>query len=329
MRRVPFTTLYRPGGWLLTALLLLAAPAWAQPVPASRPAQPTSQPTSQSASQPAQPAARRDIIGPGQINWKPHWPRFSTGEWITTGAFAAMAISAQLVPSRASPWQRGILADEAARDVLRLDDLEDRRAARDMSDVLLTSLMAYPYLVDALVMTAWHHRSPDAALEMALINAEVLAITAGLQGLANIIGNRERPYGRNCGGELPADLRDCDGNKRYKSFYSGHSAQAFASAGLICSHHLNLELYGGGWADIIPCAAGFVAATATATLRVVGDQHYLSDVAIGAAMGTIVGLGVPWLLHYRHGPKKRKRDRDALTIRLVPMPTGAGLVGTF
>ncbi len=325
MPRVPFTSSYCTGGWLLTALLLLVTPASAQPGPAS---QPVSQPASQPAVRPGSPAAPRDIIGPGEIRWKPHWPRFSTGEWITTGAFAAMAITAQLVPPRADTWRGGILADEAARDVLRLDSLRDRRAARDVSDVLLTSLMAYPFLVDALVMTAWHHRSPGTALEMALINAEVLAITAGLQGLANIIGNRERPYGRNCGGELPSDIRDCDANKRFHSFYSGHSAQSFAAAGLICSHHLNLELYGGGWADIIPCAAGFVAATATATLRVVGDQHYLSDVTIGAAMGTIIGLGVPWLLHYRHGAKKRQRSDD-LTIRLVPMPNGAGLVGTF
>ncbi len=269
------------------------------------------------------------MLGPGKIRWKPHWPRFSTAEWITTGAFAALAISAQLVPPRADPWQGGVVADESARDALRLTDLDDRRAARDMSDVLLTSLMAYPFMVDALVMTAWHHRSPDTALQMALINSEVLAITAGLQGLANVIANRERPYARNCGGELPGTVRDCDSNKRYQSFYSGHSAQAFAAAGLICSHHLNLELYGGGWADIVPCAAGFALATATGALRVMGDQHYLSDVAIGAAMGTLVGLGVPWLLHYRHGPRERSRLGTGVTIRLLPMPTGAGIVGTF
>lgn len=270
------------------------------------------------------------MLGPGKIRWKPHWPRFSTAEWITTGAFAAMAISAQIVPSRANPWQNGIIADETVRDALRLPSEQDRRAARDLSDVMLTSLIAYPYLVDALVMTAWHHRSPEAALQMALINSEVLAITAGLQGLANVISNRERPYGRHCGRQLPAAVRDCDSNKRYQSFYSGHSAQSFAAAGLICSHHLNLKLYGGGWADIVPCAVGFALAAATGTLRVMGDQHYLSDVTIGAAMGTLVGLGVPWLLHYRHGPKKPNRQSNSgLTIRLMPMGTGAGIMGTF
>ena len=319
--------------WLLGAVLLLwAGPALAQ---SARDGLPSSAPSSQNTGDqqtqaPAPDPADREILGPGRIRWKPHWPRFSTVEWITTGAFAAMAISAQLVPSRGNPWQGGVAADEAVRDALRLPNLQDRRAARDLSDVMLTSLMAYPYLVDALVMTAWHHRSPDTALQMALINSETLAITAGLQGLANVIANRERPYGRNCGRELPSDVRDCEGGKRYQSFYSGHSAQAFAAAGLICSHHLNLELYGGGWADIVPCAAGYVFAVATGALRIMGDQHYLSDVTIGAAMGTIAGLGVPWLLHYRHGPKKRRgSSHGGLTIRLVPMPTGAGVMGTF
>ena len=131
-------------------------------------------------------------------------------------------------------------------------------------------------------------------------------------------------------GEEPASSFDCDSqNKRQRSFYSGHTAFTFATAGLICSHHLNLKLYGGGAPDIAACATGFAAAAATGTLRMVGDQHYATDVITGALVGTITGLGLPWLLHYRHDRSSTKRSADGFRVQLVPYAAGAGLVGTF
>jgi hypothetical protein len=32
-------------------------------------------------------------------------------------------------------------------------------------------------------------------------------------------------------------------------------------------------------------------------LRMGGDMHWFTDVAVGAAVGTAVGAGLPWLLH--------------------------------
>jgi membrane-associated phospholipid phosphatase len=43
-------------------------------------------------------------------------------------------------------------------------------------------------------------------------------------------------------------------------------------------------------------------ATATALLRIVADKHYLSDVVVGAAVGTASGLLLPLVLHYRASP---------------------------
>jgi hypothetical protein len=58
------------------------------------------------------------------------------------------------------------------------------------------------------------------------------------------------------------------------SFPSGHSASAFATAGVLQRHY--------GWKVGIPATilAGYVAAA-----RVHDNYHYLSDVVFGAAMG--------------------------------------------
>ena len=54
----------------------------------------------------------------------------------------------------------------------------------------------------------------------------------------------------------------------------------------------------------------------------------------GAAVGTLVGFGVPWLFHYRHGTpgkgKSSKSERDnGFRVQLAPMGLGVGAMGTF
>ena len=116
-------------------------------------------------------------------------------------------------------------------------------------------------LIDAAIVAAWYHESPDVAVQMTLINAEVIAVTLAIQTTFNIAVSRERPYGRTCGGTSPDDLasdtRMCEPPGRYFSFFSGHSSQSFAAAAVTCMHHAYLPLYGGGLADAVPCMAGW------------------------------------------------------------------------
>jgi membrane-associated phospholipid phosphatase len=61
------------------------------------------------------------------------------------------------------------------------------------------------------------------------------------------------------------------------------------------------------------------------------DNHYLTDVTVGAAFGTLAGLGLPWLLHYREEapPDPNAPAKPRVTWQLVPGPTSATLVGSF
>jgi membrane-associated phospholipid phosphatase len=94
-----------------------------------------------------------------------------------------------------------------------------------------------------------------------LIRAQLLngVITRGLK----LAVDRDRPSG---GGH---------------SFPSGHSSAAFASAAVVGSHF--------GWKAGLPAyaAAAFIGWT-----RVRDDAHWLSDVIIGGAVGTVVGRAV-------------------------------------
>jgi hypothetical protein len=94
-----------------------------------------------------------------------------------------------------------------------------------------------------------------------------------------------------------------DGSSGY-SFPSGHAAVTFATATVLDRHH--------SWRISVPAYA-FAAYVATSRLH--DNVHNLSDVAFGAALGTVVGRTVT-----RHG---------ASNFAIVPEPTRGGMALMF
>ena len=134
-----------------------------------------------------------------------------------------------------------------------------------------------------------------------MAGAGTLAVTAGLTEVTKNLAGRRRPYtwdpGHSaagltgyCAGTPPNSPDDC------KSFYSGHTAIAAASSFFAVR---DLQLRGE-----LKTAAAFRLAYGTAavltittgTLRVLAGQHYISDVAVGAVVGTGLGLLGPMVV---------------------------------
>jgi membrane-associated phospholipid phosphatase len=74
-----------------------------------------------------------------------------------------------------------------------------------------------------------------------------------------------------------------------------------------------------------------VATVATAVTRIMADRHYATDGLVGAAIGFASGYGVPWLLHYRYGPRLVDREPESVKVTVLPIAAphalGVGLVG--
>lgn len=279
------------------------------------------------------PPREGDAPTPGhrrEVAWDPAWTRFRTGNYVATGLFTMSAFASLAIPPSAGRWSAVSGFDSAARSTLRIGSPRYRAFARDASDLLLTLTLNH-VAADALLVTWWWHGRGSVAWELAMIDAEALALNASLNGLVSALTSRERPYRAECAGPEEQWHRDCRSSKRYRSFFSGHSSTAFTAAGLVCSHHAHLPLYGGGAADTLACGASLVAAAAVATLRVSSDQHFATDVLTGAAVGTLTGLGVPWLLHYRRGAASTAGGRraDGVSIRFAPAPLGGYVLGSF
>ena len=101
------------------------------------------------------------------------------------------------------------------------------------------------------------------------------------------------------------------------SFYSGHASAAFLGAAYLATvyplRHPEFHQRGLLW-------GGALAAAATvAGLRVAAGKHFPSDVVVGAAVGTLLGWGIP-RLHWR-APKTGMSG----SLGLYPLSGGIGL----
>lgn len=274
-------------------------------------------------------ADAEDDDGPQRV-WRDEWGSAGWPNYVMMGGALGVTLGNILIAAdeeRPSIWETDL--DEATRNALRLPVEQQRLVIRDFSDGLLTLMTSTPILFDALILAAWSHEDEEAAIQMILIHAEVITVTLSLQTFANVVVSRERPYGRTCGGPGPEDFDDdvffCDSPDRYYSFFSGHTSQAFASAAVLCSFHMNMPLLGDGPENsVLPCVAGFTLAAATGAFRILGDMHYLTDVLTGAAVGTLTGFLIPWLLHF---DPRSPEDRAAFSI--MPTANGVTAMGAF
>ncbi len=125
---------------------------------------------------------------------------------------------------------------------------------------------------------------------------------------------RARPYTVGASAELLAQGSDLADNNL--SFFSGHSTFTFAltaSAATIAA----LRNYRNAW---VLWVVGLPMAATTAILRLAADKHWASDILIGSAVGTAIGMLMPTLLHGRIGP---------ITARVTPISNGLAVSGRF
>lgn len=169
--------------------------------------------------------------------------------------------------------------DKYFRSRLRWNDDKLDRAG-SMSDFML-----YRVFIASSIWTPLFSKSDY--MPMFLTNLQVLAINGVMTNTVKALVGRQRPSAHYETWE-PED----DDNL---SFYSGHTSFAFAmgtSAAYMISEsnpqHKTLI-----WATALTLATG------TGYLRIAADKHYMSDVVVGAIMGTLVGYWVP---RYRQSP---------------------------
>lgn len=259
-----------------------------------------------------------------------HALRFSWTE--DGGASAAMAamlgggflFRQQLLPTRclvcdlSSQGGNQLWAlDVWGRTALRGDDAEDRLHASQWSDALQTFLLPAGALGAEVFLVATSAAPWPWLAEDGLMITESVLLSSLANQVVKFSVARIRPYAhaRVLAGEPLSDFHADD----LTSFYSGHTSFAF---NLVVSLGTLAELRGYPgrvwiWAVGLPLAA------LVPPLRMAADKHYLSDVLVGAVVGSALGVAVPLLLHGREASPRGS------SLAVTVAPGGAALVGCF
>lgn len=185
------------------------------------------------------------------------------------------------------------------------DDINgfDRTAARNWSptwadrsdwgrDVSLgaAALVTFAPLAPQVLRGRWRN-----SVTLGTMFAESYLLLRGATYTAKGLTGRVRPFVRNTslGVDERLALSDADPQDAQQSFYSGHAAAGFALATLMST--VFTDIHGRSTASNVLWASSLSVAGFTAYARVKAGMHYPSDVLVGAAVGSAIGLAVPWL----------------------------------
>jgi len=132
--------------------------------------------------------------------------------------------------------------------------------------------------------------------------------------LKGVVG-RQRPYVTPRNASSYQLLRGVNGGNDYRSFPSGHSVAAFAAAAAVTAETSRND----------PSSTWYVApvmyggAALVAVSRMYNNQHWASDVLVGAGIGTFAGLKV---VRFHDSHPGNRIDRWLLRGSLSPAPGG-------
>jgi membrane-associated phospholipid phosphatase len=223
------------------------------------------------------------------------YERFRTWEYVVTPLLFAPVTLHFLDDENDAGWRGGVLFDDVAHDAFGLEPGATLDVTRTIGDISFFSLMAYPFL-DALLTGLLTPGDWDIAGQTTLINIESFAAVAAVIYTTQYFVHRARPYDAECRTD-PGYDPDCGTTDLWRSFPSGHVAGTVTGAALICTHHAHLETYGGPW-DEVACGTALAFAAYTAASRLFSNAHWLTDVLVGALIGTLGGYVLPSALHY-------------------------------
>jgi membrane-associated phospholipid phosphatase len=263
-----------------------------------------------------------------RVHWDDAWTH--ANEWdYTLAAFGATIATVGLTvsPTPHAHWTQPILFDADVRSALRVSDAGTRKALENAAWGLWSAQLAFPLVVD--VPYAWARYGFPVARDLFWQDAVTLTIAGAIDGFFRDAVGRLRPDVYDC---WVAGRTDClTSPESTRSFPGGHLINSAAAAGLTCTQHLYMRLYGSPW-DAITCATTITASFTVAMFRIMSDNHWATDQIVGGALGGFIGWFVPWVMHL-HGHAATSDRAPAAFV--VPVPVaferggGAGVAAVF
>jgi membrane-associated phospholipid phosphatase len=243
---------------------------------------------------PASVFAQADTIGPPI-------PLFTYRDVVLAGSVVVATVIAK-------PFDERIAA--------RLQDssTQDSRRIQRMATFVRTVATPGSYYIGIGMYAVGRIWDKDRLADLGLHGTEALIVGEAVGGVVKAVVGRQRPsvLPRNASSyQLGRGLQ----GDNYRSFPSGHTTSAFAAAAAVSSE---TSRYWPGTRWVIGPIL-YTGATLTGVSRMYNNRHWMSDVLVGAGVGTFAGLKV---VRYQHSHPGNRLDRWLLKGSLSPAPGG-------
>jgi membrane-associated phospholipid phosphatase len=168
---------------------------------------------------------------------------------------------------------------QARKDILKLTGGK----GSNIDDYLIIS----PYLeFGALLLFKIQCRNDFTNTSLLIVKSELLMLT--LTYSLKYLAHQERPYSYQAGLDgVPLDVRKTSGSA-FQSMPSGHTAEAFVAATIVYREYRYLSPWYG--------VGAYTLATTVGVFRIINDQHWMSDVLVGAGIG-MLSVNVVYATH--------------------------------
>ena len=205
--------------------------------------------------------------------------------------------------------------DDRIAERLQDSSTQDSRRIQRMATFVRTVATPGSYIIGGGMYVIGRAANNERLADLGLHGTEALVVGELVAGAVKGVVGRQRPsvLPRNSGsysfgrGFTHGDI--------FRSFPSGHSTSAFAAAAAVSSETSRW------WPDtrwvIGPIL--YTGAALTGISRMYNNRHWMSDVLVGAGVGTFAGLKV---VRYQHSHPGNRLDRWLLKGSLSPTPDG-------
>lgn len=213
----------------------------------------------------------------------------------------ALGLSTLIPVDRSTRWNTQLLPID--------DHLKGRysSSAAKVSDILLAVNVVAP-------VNLLFGLGPDREFgKRVAIYSETLLVELALNGVVKSVVARPRPYVYSDDPNVMA-YAESQGRDSHLSFYSGHASTTFSAS--VAGAYLFAQSTNDTNARAAVWGTYLALASTTADLRTRAGKHFYSDVLTGAAMGSALGVLIPYL---HGGPKVHLSKLEWIAIVLGPL----------
>lgn len=206
------------------------------------------------------------------------------------------------------------------RSVLNIDDVNpfDKWAMKEYSKTLDTvgtvaQIMGAASPLAVMIPLAFTQYGRNELFTVGVMYAEAALLEEMFKEIIKTSVSRTRPYSYFDG----APEKAIESGDWSRSFPSGHTSLSFMGAAftsiVFCSYFPDSPWR---WPVI---AGSYAIAATTAALRMASGNHFFTDVLAGAALGTVIGLGVPLLHKIGLNPKEKLSKGRSIEMSISPV----------